>query len=156
MGSSTEYSFDLYGTGPHKDELIRLKNTLKLNNITINNPVYENEMNKIMANCNAYIQTSRWETFGRSIMEAVAHGLPVIISEGCNLRDTIIRENLGLVINYNYKISAKKIVDYLADYDSLLKVSKNNLKFAKNEYDLVLIAMKNLKFYQKVIGAQTI
>ncbi len=147
-----EFRLDLYGSGPHESDLIELKNSLNLKEVTINKPVYEEDKNKILNDCMAYIQVSRWEAFGRSIIEAISQGLPVIISEGFNLKDIVEENKLGIVITDDFQKSAQQIIDYLSDFDNLLKVSKKNIVFAKYEYSPSIIAQSNIDFYQKVLN----
>ena len=80
-------------------------------------------------------------------------GLPVIVSEGCHLKDTIARNKLGLVISYKYKEAARSIIDYLANPEALLEVSKNNVIFARSEYEPSGIAKKNVEFFQRVMNS---
>lgn len=147
-----EYKLDLYGSGPHESDLIELKNSLDLKEVTINKPIYEAEKNEIMDDCMAYIQVSRWEAFGRSIVEAISQGLPVIISKGFNLKDIVEKNNLGIVITEDLQKSAQVIIDYLSDFENLQKISKSNIAFAKNEYSPATIAQSNIDFYQKVLN----
>lgn len=148
----TEFSLDLYGSGPHESDLIELKNSLNIDGVTINKPVYEEEKNEILNDCMAYIQVSRWEAFGRSIVEAISQGLPVIISEGFNLKDIVEENNLGIVITDDFQKSAQQIIGYLSNYEGLLKISKNNIEFAKNEFSPAIVAQANVDFYQKILN----
>jgi glycosyltransferase involved in cell wall biosynthesis len=57
----SEYSLDLFGNGPDKNALQNLAVELKLKNVTINDPIYEKDKDKVLDSCNACIQVSRWK-----------------------------------------------------------------------------------------------
>jgi glycosyltransferase involved in cell wall biosynthesis len=51
-----------------------------------------------LAASSCYLQLSRWEAYGRSIVEAMGLGRPVAVSAECDLADEVRRLGLGLVL----------------------------------------------------------
>ena len=151
-GIDPEYKLDMYGSGPDLAALNQLREELKLENVTINEPIYGSDKDKELNNCNAYIQISRWEAFGRSIVEAICQGLPVIISSGFNLKDLVEENNLGLIISDDLAQSAKDIIKFLSDYNEIEKISKRNIEFSRIEFDPSKIAQLNIDFYREALA----
>jgi glycosyltransferase involved in cell wall biosynthesis len=84
-------------------------------------------------------------------MEAIGQGIPVIVSTGFNLSNMVKDNNLGLVVDYQYQKSAKKIIKYLSNHESILKTSKSNIAFSSKEFDPPKNAQENIDFYQEAI-----
>lgn len=71
-------SLDIYGEGPVREELTRLIDTYKLNNVRLMGR--RNDIYNVLPEYDLYISPSTVEGFGIAVAEAMSIGLPVIIS----------------------------------------------------------------------------
>jgi glycosyltransferase involved in cell wall biosynthesis len=83
--------------------------------------LYDDAKAEVMADSDIFILPSRYENFANSAAEAVASGVPVIITDACGIR-TLIDGRAGLVIAPNQQALAEAISKLLSDrslYDKL-------------------------------------
>tara|TARA_B100001248_G_scaffold261990_1_gene255429 strand:+ start:2124 stop:3170 length:1047 start_codon:yes stop_codon:yes gene_type:complete len=78
------YYLILFGKGPLENQLKILVNKLDLKNRVIFKG-WVKDINKELENIDLYIQSSNWEGFGLSILEAMAKGIPVLASKVAGL-----------------------------------------------------------------------
>lgn len=93
---------DIYGDGIDKDKLIQKTQTLGLLNkvIFFKGRVKNTEISKVYSQYHAFILLSRFETFSVVTAEAIAHGLPVIVSK-CGGPEEYINEKNGILVPVN-------------------------------------------------------
>ena len=87
------------GDGPEREKIIKLISELKLEkNIELLGRLDRYKVNENMQKCNAFIHTSRFETFGIVLIEALACGKPVISTKSGGPNQFINDEN-GILID---------------------------------------------------------
>lgn len=75
--TNRDWRLEIYGEGSMKNELLALIESLQLANfVTIKPPT--KDIYSIYQTASVYITTSKYEGFGMTILEAMAHGLPII------------------------------------------------------------------------------
>ncbi|MDN3425676.1 glycosyltransferase [Planococcus notacanthi] len=92
-----DFILDIYGIGSDRDVAI-LKNSIdQLNYLEVDykGPVYGKEKDEVFKRYNMMILTSRYEGFPMTILEALSHGIPCIVTEGTNVKSMIEKNNLG-------------------------------------------------------------
>lgn len=141
----------LYGDGKDRKDLEDLVETLDIPRVKINAPVYGQEKLKVIDECLLYIQPSRWEVFGMSIIEAMVMGRPVVVSEGCYLAETLEKNAVGLVIPLEENVAAELILGYINNTRSLRNEGDKGKKFALAHYDPAIVARKTLEYYQEIL-----
>jgi phosphatidylinositol alpha 1,6-mannosyltransferase len=57
----------------------------------------ENELSRIYASADVFLCASRSETFGLTVLEATASGLPCVIADGNGIRDIVVHETTGYI-----------------------------------------------------------
>lgn len=78
--SNQEWTLDIVGEGPEESMYRQLIQKYKLEDkITIHH--FTNHIQDYYSNAQIYVLSSRWEGFGLVLVEAMAHGLPVISSD---------------------------------------------------------------------------
>ena len=74
-----EWKLDIVGEGPEEDLYRELISKYKLERRVEIHP-FTNNIQSYYSNAQVYVLSSRWEGFGLVLVEAMAHGLPVISS----------------------------------------------------------------------------
>ena len=83
-----EWQLDIVGDGPEKDLLAQMiaKNGLESR---IQLHPFTNEIQRYYSSASIYVLSSRWEGFGLVMVEAMAHGLPVVSSDLPSSKDIL-------------------------------------------------------------------
>ena len=95
-----------------------------------------------------FVSSSRVETFGVAIVEALAVGLPVIATK-CGGPEEIIKEGIGQLVPINDEEALAQAMRTMAldKYDS-----KKIRQYVELEFSKKVIANKLIAFYKRVIG----
>lgn len=83
-----EWQLDIVGDGPEKDQLAQLIIKNRLQSRVQLHP-FTNEIQVYYSSASIYVLSSRWEGFGLVMVEAMAHGLPVISSDLPSSKDIL-------------------------------------------------------------------
>ena len=91
-------SLTIGGDGPDRQRLIALTKELEIENqINFLGRLDRDEVRKEMAQADAFLLSSNYETFGIVVVEATAMGLPVVATR-CGGPEDVIREQTGLLV----------------------------------------------------------
>ena len=112
--------------------------------------VNENEKAELYALSDVFIHPSKSEGFSISILEALAYGLPVLITEACNFPQ-VAEYHAGIVITDKYVvIRIKDALQKLWHKKNLLKVmGKNARKLVEEKFSITGMAKKINDIYAK-------
>lgn len=109
------------------------------------------EINKIIKDCSIYCMTSFEESFGLSVIESMAFGLPCVAFDDAKGVLEIIDKNTGVIIsNRDKEKMAKTIVKLLQDKEKIEKLSLNAYNRSLN-YSFERVKEEWLKFYSGVL-----
>ncbi len=134
------------GDGPEKENLIYLSNELNLSDKVhfigwVNNPY------KYMKKSNILISTSETESFGNTIIEAMACGVPVVSSKSGGPDEIIENKSIGVLIEIGdidtfvlaiEKLLTNKIEREKLIRNSLFRIKKFDVKHIIEQYKKVL------------------
>lgn len=90
-------TFKIAGRGPELERLIKIKEKLNLRNVEFVGFIPEEKLNKFYNSLDLFIFPSLYEGFGFPPLEAIACGVPVIVSNRSSLPEII--RNGGILIN---------------------------------------------------------
>ena len=113
--------------------------------------VYGDEKDKVFKEADAFILTSRYEGMPRGVLEALAYGVPCILTPGTNMADDVVEAGAG----WKGEFSAESIADtiVMAIEDLHREYSMYN-QFAFNlskRYDWNVIAKKSIELLSEFI-----
>jgi glycosyltransferase involved in cell wall biosynthesis len=98
-----------------------------------------------------FVLPSYDENFGMVVVEAMACGLPVLISKNVGLWHEVQADNAGFVVNQDVDEIAS-VLKRISDNPELLKqMSEHARKSAENRYDINKVASLMIKAYEDVL-----
>jgi glycosyltransferase involved in cell wall biosynthesis len=147
----------IVGDGPLRSALERRARSLDLQRLVHfvghQNPKPLHEM---LAASDVFVLSSRYENFSNAVLEAMAHGLPVIGTQVGYLQDLIRDSGAGVAVPLGDANSmSNAICDMAADAGQRREYSKRGREFAK-QFAWPTIAGKLLSLYKDAQGAHRI
>lgn len=109
-----DFKIDLYGPEYTKKDSAYINEMITNEHldlfVTNHGPVFDGEKRNILLESDCFILTSRHEGFPMSILEALAYGLPVLVTNGTNVGELIESNNCGWVSESNVEQIAELII----------------------------------------------
>lgn len=110
-GGDINIKLKIYGTGSQKEELQKLATSLNLNEVVcFEGRIANTEVPKALAEMDIFCVTSRKESFGVAVVEAMAMGLPVVATNAEGFREVMEDGKTGVIID---EYDAEQIADAL-------------------------------------------
>lgn len=82
-----------------REEILRLVEKLKLERrVSFPGPLYADQKLQALRDADLFVLPSQYESFGNAAAEAIACGLPVLVTKGCGIA-SLIAEQAGLVVD---------------------------------------------------------
>ena len=147
--SSENVILTIVGSGPEQKKLKNIIQELGMENkITLYGRANRDEVKKLLQRSDLFVLSSKHETFGVVLIEAMACGLPVI-STRCGGPESIIKSSqLGLLVNNKTDLSNALIYsrNNIENYDA------NHIRqYAINNFSEKAICEKLDEIYNKVL-----
>jgi len=109
---------------------------------------YRDDVMKILPYCKVLLAPSQVESFGRSAIEAMAAGIPVIATNTGGLKEIVKNNNTGYLVSLGaYSQVAGKIVELYCHPDKAEKMGEAGRKLARKMFD----AERNSQDIEKII-----
>lgn len=115
----------------------------KLKNIYFLGFINHNDTPDLYSCSDYFIISSKYEGQPLTLLEAMASGLPCIVSNIPNL-DIVTKANCGIMVDFNDENAAKQIIEYI-NGNLPIEHSQNARKYAENNLSWRIIAEKYLK-----------
>ncbi len=128
-----QLSLTIVGEGPEKKKLMNLIKALKVNdNIVFRGELPHNTIPAILKEHDIFILPSSSDTFGRVYFEAMAAGLPIILSKNTGVFGFIKENESALCINpYDIRDIREKVEFLILNRDIRKKLAKNGKKIVE-------------------------
>ncbi len=166
VGTMQEYcrknkiSFALYGKRYNNPDFINnnriTEELISQNNVndivSLNDTVFGVEKETLLNNADMFIQTSRSEGMPMGVLEALAYGVPCLLSKGTRLGYEVDKNGAGYCV-YEEE-SPESIANAIVkayEEKSLLQVMSANAKKTAEKYDWDSVAQRTLKQYSDVV-----
>lgn len=127
-----EWNFNVIGEGPMKSELSEfiIKNNLS-DRIVIKE--FTEQISNEYINSDIYISTSRFESFGLTVLEAMYHGLPIVTFDTAGPGELVQNNVVGYVIkNYDTNEFVEKLNILCTNEEIRSQMSKNAIVRSKD------------------------
>ncbi len=119
-----DVELEIIGTGPLLKQLTQYSN--KTPNIIFKGSLSNSEVQQTLINSNAFVLTSKNETFGVAIIEALACGLPIISTKSGG-PEYLVTENNGLLVDNNDPIKlANAMLELINNYNNYNAIEIRN------------------------------
>lgn len=105
-----------------------------------------------MVDANVFVLPSHQENFGIVVIEALAAGTPVVISDQVNIHRQITEAQVGLVVSVNIDSIADALDRYLTDPSSRARAAARARPFVWKNYDRQEIARRWCEHYQRLVS----
>ncbi|WP_419876218.1 glycosyltransferase [Candidatus Pristimantibacillus sp. PTI5] len=119
--------------------------------ISIGEALYGIEKQKQLKNTDIFILTSRFEGQPLAAMEALAMGLPVLLTPGTNIAGDVTKYKCGWKAEFSAESVAEQIIEAYNSKGEMSIYSENALKMVKSNYAWDYIAEKNIMEFENVL-----
>jgi glycosyltransferase involved in cell wall biosynthesis len=104
-----------------------------------------------LSGADVFVLPSYSENFGISLVEALASGCPVVLSDQVGIHREISHAGAGLVTPCRVEELAKAILNVLTDAALRRRMSENGVRLAKQQFSLDAVSRKLAETYASVI-----
>lgn len=137
---------EIVGDGPDRQALERLAANLNIaSKVKFLGELRGDDKFSFLSRIDYFVHTSRWEGISNSILEALALGVPVLISKETNFGPPVRRWDCGLEIDKNEpeQIAASiESMRQLKESNKLFEMGERSKEMIAVEYDWESIALK--------------
>lgn len=143
--------------GPEEDGQIRslqaLARELKLNDhVLFPGLLNSSQRLEALADADLFLSPSRSENFGLSIVEAMACGLPVVVSDQVGVADIIVKEEAGLVVPLDPAHMADAVLQILDGPSLGRQLGERALQVVSENFASEAVARHLLHEFEEMLG----
>lgn len=106
---------------------------------------------RAFAEAGLFVLPSYSENFGIAVAEAMAAGLPVVVSDQVNIHDAIAEAEAGLVVPCQIDRLAQALLVLLADPDKGRRMGRNGMELALVRYGWPAIGKQLEDVYRRIV-----
>lgn len=108
-----------------------------------------------LADYDLFVQPSRWEGFGLTVAEAMAAGVPVLVSEGQGPAEVTQGNRYGwLFANGDAEDVSRQIAFIKEHYGEAMTKACEAKDYVRNMYDVSVTARSYLREYKKMLSVR--
>lgn len=107
-----------------------------------------------LADADVFVLPSYQENFGIAVVEALAAGTPVIVSDQVNIHDEINKAGVGAVVPTQVESLAKTLDRWLKDEQLRSAAASRTREFVKHNYDWNEIAARWMQRYELIAAGR--
>ena len=119
--------------------------------VFIRDEIYGKEKERILLESDFFILTSRFEGQPMGLIEAIAYGLPCLVTMGSNMANEIVGANAGWAADNNANSVMMAMRELLANREQLPEFGKNSLALA-SRYDWNELARQSSEKYKNLLN----
>ena len=144
------YCLDFIGSGP---QLSQLQEIARSNGIKANflGNIPNHELPKILNQHELFVLPSLWEGMPKTLLEAMACGLPVIGTNVSGTKEVIKDGENGILCDTDANSIRQAIVRLMDDEDLKKKLGKNARKTIEERFSLKKLVDQELNLYSQLL-----
>lgn len=150
---TARFTLDIYGA-PRYDvsQITGLITKLDLSNLVTNHAraITGDEKERIILQSDVFVLTSRFEGHPMGLIEALAYGLPVLVTRGSNMFDEVCDSHSGWVSETSIEGIKRSLQQMIADKEKYSDYSKNALLLS-SRYDWDKLAERFHNYIQSAL-----
>lgn len=156
VAEGVNFNFILAGSNPQDPGYeAQIRQWIKSSNLsdrtTITGFVSGKEKADLLQNADLFVLPSYYENFGIAVAEAMAAGIPVVISQGVYIWEEVETAVAGWVTNLEINALSQTLRLALQDADERQRRGKNGQQYAQKSYSWQAIAQQTIDIYQDII-----
>jgi len=137
------YEIVFIGDGPEKNDIESFVINNKIQNITFHDHIPQSEIAEILLQSSLFTLITEYEGVPKSLLEAMAMGVPILVSDVLPLNEYVKDNHNGFLCNNEPLDIAKKIEQIRAMGNQLEKISAKEISYVNEYYD----PDKNINIY---------
>lgn len=143
----------IYGDGPLREYLENLTKELNLQNmIAFKGSIPNSEVPQVLEEIDIFCSTSTQESFGVSLVEAMAMGLPVVATDVSGFREVVDHEKTGIIVENKNSIKiAEALKELILSKDLREEYGCNGRKKVEELYNWNDNVSEMLRIYETLI-----
>lgn len=146
FGNNNNVQLKVAGLGPLEESLKKYISTNNIGNIKLLGFVTDIESQ--LQKADIFILPSKFESFPLSILEAMSCGLPIIATDTGGVKDMVLNNKNGFLINYNNDKELNEALESLCN-DKKTRISKGN--YSLNLFNEKFTIAKCVEKIEKVV-----
>jgi len=107
---------------------------------------------KALVDADLFVLTSYSENFGMAVVEAMAAGLPVILSDMVGIAEDVREEQAGIVVPLSVEEIARKMSEVLSSEELRRDLSRKAIRVARERFSPMKVADIMLGELGKIVG----
>ncbi len=150
---------DIYGPFNHRGErfddriraLIDAENAQEL--IRLHDSVSGDDKRSVLLESDVFVQTSRSDGMPMGVLEALATGLPCVVTQGTTLADAVESFKAGRGVKTDADAVADALKKIVAERSDMKKLSENALRLSR-EFEWDKVALTAVRQYRKYVNTE--
>ena len=122
-----------------------------LGKVTFINMLKGEEKRRIFSISNIFVLPSYSENFGIVVIEAMASGVPVVVSENVGVSDDVRKEESGIVVSLDSKQLAAGLQKLLDNPDLGVRMGEQGRKVVKQRYAWDKVAGSMIEVFNQIV-----
>jgi glycosyltransferase involved in cell wall biosynthesis len=156
VAEGLNFNFILAGSNPQDPGYeAQISQWIKSSNLsdrtTITGFVSGKEKADLLQNADLFVLPSYYENFGIAVAEAMAAGIPVVISQGVYIWEEVEKAVAGWVTNLEINALSQTLRLALQDAGERQRRGKNGQQYARKSYSWQAIAQQTIQVYRRII-----
>jgi len=158
LGSGIEFHFILAGSNPQDADYetkikVQIHNSSLAKYTTITGFVSGDLKVEVLTKADLFVLPSYYENFGIAVAEAMAAGVPVVISDRIHIAEDIQQAEAGWVEPLEVGAIANSIKAALLNPQERQRRGLNGKEYAKKHYNWEAIAQQTIDAYQQILSS---
>ena len=158
LGFGIEFHFILAGSNPQDADYetqikVKIHNSLLAKYTTITGFVSGDLKAELLTKADLFVLPSYYENFGIAVAEAMAAGVPVVISDRIHIAEDIQQAEAGWVGPLEVGAIANSIKSALLNAQERQRRGLNGKEHAKKHYNWEAIAQQTIDAYQQILSS---